>query len=989
LRAHEFWQRNGFEADLVILNEYPGGYIQPVQDELERLVAVSHAHQMLNKPGGVFVKRADIIPEADRILLNSVARVVLVGSRGTLDAQLDREVPEPALPPLRLSAARPGVSIVSDLPSRSTNSPGSKRNSQPQVQIPNSKFQSLPLSEAKGPKSASLVPESSFSPDGREYIITLGPDEWTPLPWSNVIANERFGCLVTESGMAATWSENSRENRLTPWSNDPVSDPSSEVIYIRDEESGVIMSPTPLPVRDNEPYTVRHGQGYTIYSHSNNDLEQTLRVSVPSDDPVKLCKLTLRNASTKPRKLTLTYYAELVMGVNREATSRYIITDADKEAGAVFAHNPYNNEFAERVAFATISAETFAFTTDRAEFLGRNGSTQAPLALKRRGLSGRVGAGLDPCLALQCAIELQPGEERSVTFTLGEGDDADHGRELAAKYRDGQQADKEYESTLAMWDRLLSAVEIETPDNAMNMLMNRWLLYQSISCRIWGRTAFYQSGGAYGFRDQLQDVMALVYSVPEMAREQILRCAARQFKEGDVQHWWHPPTGRGVRTRFSDDLLWLPFVTSYYVEATGDTQILEEKLPFLQAPLLNPDQEDMYGTPAISEEVGTLYEHCLRAIERGTTAGAHGLPLMGAGDWNDGMDRVGIEGKGESVWVGWFLYATLKTFARLCETRGDKGRVAEFQAEMKRLKETLESQAWDGEWYLRAFYDSGEPLGSAESVECQIDSIAQSWGVISGAADKARAEKAMQAVDERLVQEREKMVLLFTPPFDKTPQDPGYIKGYLPGVRENGGQYTHAAIWTAIAHALMGDGDGAYRLFGMLNPINHTGTPEETARYMAEPYVIAADVYSHPQHMGRGGWTWYSGSASWFYRLGVEYILGLKLRGDHFVVEPSIPSHWPGYGMTVRHGGHSYHIRVEMKDGLNTGSLNSHQHPEGTRKMDLCQVESVELDGTLLHDRKVPLSRNASSDDGQHEVRVTLAPIRESPAPTARGNFLA
>jgi cyclic beta-1,2-glucan synthetase len=675
------------------------------------------------------------------------------------------------------------------------------------------------------------------------------------------------------------------------------------------------------------------------------------------------------------------------MGVARESTSRFIITSADKDLGAVLAHNPYNNEFAERVAFATTSAGTFTFTTDRAEFLGRNGSMQAPIAFKRRGLSGRVGAGLDPCIALQCAVELQPGEERSVTFALGEGENADRARELAAKYRDGQQADKEYEGTLAMWDRLLSAVQIETPDSGMNMLMNRWLLYQSVSCRIWGRTAFYQSGGAYGFRDQLQDVMALVYAAPEMAREQILRCAARQFKEGDVQHWWHPPTGRGVRTRFSDDLLWLPFVTAYYVEATGDTKVLEEEVPFLQAPLLNPDQEDMYGTPAISEEVGTLYEHCLRAIKRGTTAGAHGLPLMGAGDWNDGMNRVGVEGKGESVWVGWFLYATLGSFARLCETRGgDEGageeQAADFKAEMKKLKEALESQAWDGEWYLRAFYDSGEPLGSAVSMECQIDSIAQSWGVISGAADETRAARAMQSVEERLVKERggepgepkggAGEILLFIPPFDKTHQDPGYIKGYLPGVRENGGQYTHAAIWTALARVLMGDGDGAYRLFRLLNPIEHTRTADEIARYMAEPYVIAADVYSHPQHIGRGGWTWYTGSASWFYRLGVEYILGLKLRGDHFTVEPCIPSHWPGYSMTFRHGTDIYHIKVEKKH-----ELNMHQS--------IFQVGSVELDGTLLNDRKVPLSSDTSSVDGQqHEVCVMLEPIRKSLAPTAR-----
>ncbi|MEO8285519.1 MAG: glucoamylase family protein [Chloroflexota bacterium] len=929
LGAHEFWQRNGFQADLVILNEYPGGYVQPVQDTLEQLVATSHAHQMLNKPGGVFVKRADVMPAADLILLNTVARAVLVGNRGTLDAQLDREVPDaPARQPRRSPQSAPAQ-------------PGSKGATRTV----------LPAREEAGEDHNTL---GEFTPDGREYVITLKSGQWTPLPWSNVLTNYHFGCLLTESGLASTWSENSRENRLSPWSNDPVSDPPSEAIYVREEESGSVMSPTLLPLgatgSDAEPYIIRHGQGYTVYQHNSNGIEQTLRVSVPSDDPVKVCKLTLRNSSPNARKLSATYYAELVLGVSRETVARYIITEANRERGAILARNPYNPEFAERVAFAATSAGTFTFTADRAEFLGRNGSMQAPAALKRRDLSGRVGAGLDPCVALQCAIELQPGEERTVVFTLGEGDNLDHARYLAGKYRSLEQVELEYAGTLRMWDWLLSAVVVETPDVGMNMLLNRWALYQSISCRLWGRTAFYQSGGAYGFRDQLQDVMALMYAAPNLAREQIVRCEERQFVEGDVQHWWHPPTGRGVRTRFSDDLLWLPFVTAHYIAATGDFGVLDEERPFLQAPLLAPDQEDMYSTPTVSEEVGSLYEHCLRAIKRGVTAGAHGLPLMGSGDWNDGMNRVGIEGKGESVWLGWFLYAVLDKFAPLCEQRGDSEHAAEFRAEMERLKTALHDEAWDGEWYLRAFYDNGTPLGSAQSEECQIDAIAQSWGVISGAADKERAVQAMRSLEERLVKEQEKLILLLTPPFDRTPEDPGYIKGYLPGVRENGGQYTHAAIWVAIAHVLLGDAEGAYRLFGMLNPVSHALTAEGAERYKAEPYVIAADIYSHPQHTGRGGWTWYTGSASWFYRLGVEYMLGLKLRGDHFTLEPCIPAEWPGFSMTLRYKDSHYHISVE------SGS--------GTAR----DVTTVELDGSPLPDCRVPLV----DDRNRHEVRVLL-----------------
>ncbi|MFL5733805.1 MAG: GH36-type glycosyl hydrolase domain-containing protein, partial [Chloroflexia bacterium] len=834
------------------------------------------------------------------------------------------------------------------------------------------------------PSSATAPGAGAHTPDPRppanhgfrvgsnEYEIVLGDGEVTPLPWSNVIANPRFGCLVTESGLGSTWSENSRENRLTPWSNDPVADPPSEALYIRDEETGAFWTPTPLPVRGNERYRVRHGQGYTFYEYEGHGVAHTLRVSVAPEEPVKLLKLTLKNTGAAPRRLSATYYAEWVLGVTREGHAPYVITEADLEHGAILARNPYNFEFAERVAFAATDASKYAFTADRTEFLGRNGSPQKPRAMLRRTLSGRNGAGFDPCAALQVPVDLKPGEERSLLFLLGEGDTREGARQLSGKYRELPAAEEAHEAAVAMWDRLLSAVQVDTPDGTMDVMLNRWLLYQSLTCRIWGRTAFYQSGGAYGFRDQLQDVMAWVHAAPELAREQILRCAERQFKEGDVQHWWHTPTGRGVRTRFSDDLLWLPFVTAYYVQVTGDTGVLDEERPFLEAPLLQPGQEDLYLTPTFSDETGTLYEHCLRAIERGSTEGPHGLPLMGAGDWNDGMNRVGIEGRGESVWVGWFLYATLASFLPLCEQREDKEQVkAQVKAlrdRMKRLKQALEAHAWDGDWYRRAYYDSGPPLGSRESDECKIDSIAQSWAVISGAARPARAERAMQSVGERLAREDEGLLLLFTPPFDNTPLDPGYIKGYLPGIRENGGQYTHAAIWTVIAHALMGHGDEAYRLFSMLNPISHVQTPEDLARYKAEPYVVAADIYSHPQHIGRGGWTWYTGSASWLYRAGVEYILGLKRRGKYLTVEPCIPSHWPGYRITYRFGTSTYNIQVERS---------------GTPAR---EPGAVELDG-----QPVPRGRIRLTGDGKaHEVRVVLAgsdpkgedsSLKESPQP--------
>jgi cyclic beta-1,2-glucan synthetase len=966
LRAHQYWQSRGFQADLVVLNEYPGGYVQPVQEELEKLVSASHAHQLLNKPGGVYVKRADIMPDADRILLNTVARVVLIGSRGTLAAQLD----------------------IDSGPGDGRRTTGDER-SRPALRYPY--YNGRPSVDNRWPLMLGNG-LGGFSPDGREYVITLQPGRSTPLPWSNTIANPHFGCMVSESSLGSTWSENSRENRLSPWSNDPVSDPPSEVIYIRDEENGEFWTSTPLPVREDDPYTIRHGQGYTIYEHESHGIAQSLRVSVASEDPVKICTLSMRNKSPQTRKFTVTYYVEWVLGVSRGASGRYVITEADSDAATILARNPYNNEFAGRVAFASAGAEAgkVTMTASRAEFIGRNGSLSEPAFLRARtegrGLRAErtslgaspastqssvpslphssFGAGLDPCAVLKCAVLLEPGQEKSVHFVLGEGAGTEEARRLAERYRDPQQAEEAHRGALAMWDRLLTTVEVHTPDPAMDLMLNRWLLYQSVSCRFWARSAFYQGGGAYGFRDQLQDVMALVYAAPELAREHILRSAARQFLEGDVQHWWHPPTGRGVRTRFSDDLLWLPYVTAHYVAATGDTAILDESLHFLQAPILEPGQEDMYGTPVVTEEQAPLYEHCLRAIARGTTAGAHGLPLMGAGDWNDGMNRVGIEGKGESVWVGWFLYATLKAFLPVCNLRKDKQQYAGFRAEMNRLKKALEGAAWDGKWYLRAFYDDGTPMGSHSAEECRIDSIAQSWAVISGAGGEVRSRQAMASVQEYLVRPEDDMILLFTPPFDKTPHDPGYVKGYLPGVRENGGQYTHAAIWTALANVLLGNADDAYRLFNMLNPINHARTPAEVARYMVEPYVVAADIYSHPQHTGRGGWTWYTGSASWLYRLGVEYMLGVKLHGNYLTIQPCIPSHWPGYSITYRRGSSTYHITVE-----NSAAGTEHRVSNGAGERDArVSVLGTYLDGVAVSDAKIPLR-----DDGrQHEVRVVL-----------------
>lgn len=929
LRGHEYLRLKGLAIDLVILNDHPPSYAQELQEEILALVRASGSAALQDKPGGVYLRRTEHLPEADRILLHAVARVVIVPERGELSEQLVRRMPEDPLPPV----------FTPRTPSRAY--------PEPTVATPDlSFFNGL----------------GGFSHGGREYVTILRDAQWTPAPWTNVIANEHdFGFQVTETGGGYTWSVNSRENRLTPWSNDAVSDPVGEAIYLRDEESGAVWTTTPLPVREDEPYVIRHGQGYTVFEHTSHGISQELLMFVPLDAPVKISVLRLRNRTDRRRRLSITSYNELVLGVERGASAPYIISEIDEETGAIFARNPYNNEFAHRIAFADMSAVKSSVTCDRKEFLGRNREAARPAALRRAHLSGRAGAGLDPCAALQTTLELAPGEARELVFLLGEGETVEEAREVMARYRQPPAASEAFELVLSHWDKILDTVEVHTPDAAMDTILNRWLPYQALACRVLARSAFYQSGGAYGFRDQLQDVMALVYARPDIARAQLLRAARHQFKEGDVQHWWHPPTDRGVRTRFSDDLLWLPYVVSFYINTTHDRAVLDEVLPFLEAPLLATGEDESYMQPTVSNERATLYEHCVRTLDRSLALGEHGLPLMGSGDWNDGMNRVGNQGKGESIWVGWFLHNTLEWFTPFSEARKDATRAATYREHVTKLKRALEAEAWDGDWYRRAYFDDGTPLGSVQNEECRIDSIAQSWGVISGAADHHRAARAMAAVEEYLIRRGDGLVILFTPPFDHSALDPGYIKGYVPGVRENGGQYTHAAIWTLIAYASLGDGDRAGELFALLNPINHASTRAGLHKYKVEPYVAAGDVYAVPPHTGRGGWTWYTGSASWMYRAGLESILGFQLRGDRLTLDPCIPRSWPEYEINYRYGSARYQIKVENPFGVSRG------------------IASVEVDGVLQPSDDIPLL-----DDGaRHAVRVVLG-VREHGADERR-----
>jgi cyclic beta-1,2-glucan synthetase len=920
LQAHAYWRMHGLVADLVILNEEAVGYAQPLREELERLIQSHSANTGVDRPGGVYLRSADLIPVEDLTLLRAVASVSLVATRGALPQQLGAalEAPDVPWPLARRRDAR-----------------------DPSAALP---FMELPFFNSLG----------GFTPDGREYAIYLGPGMHAPAPWVNVIANPGFGALVSETGAGFAWQGNSQRNRLTQWSNDPVMDPPSEAIYIRDEETGAFWTPTASPVREETAYRARHGAGYTVFEHNSHGIEQELTVFVPVDDqggePIKLQRLILRNDSARPRKLSLTYYVEWTLGESRESTQMHVVTTWDDDIQAMLARNGYHPDDGSRVAFAALSAPVSSYTGDRALFLGRNRSMSDPAAMGRTRLSRRTGAALDPCAALQITLNMAPGERTEIACMLGQAQSVEKVHALVLAYRNSLTLEAALRKTQAWWADRLDTIQVHTPELATDLLINRWLLYQCLSCRIWGRSAFYQSGGAFGFRDQLQDVMALLYACPELAREHVLLAASRQFKEGDVQHWWHPPGGAGIRSRISDDLLWLPFVVAQYIRVTADVDILREAVPFLDAPTLNDDQQECFQSPAVTSERATLFEHCRRALAHAQRFGAHGLPLMGTGDWNDGMNLVGARGKGESVWLAWFMIDVLKGMAEMSDLLDQPELTQAYRQDRKELIGSVERFAWDGEWYLRATFDDGTPLGASTNMEAKIDSLPQSWAWLSGAADPNRADKALDSAWSHLVHEDDGLVLLFEPPFDKSEPSPGYIMGYPPGVRENGGQYTHAAIWLAMAMARRGDGTRTAKILRMLNPVERARGPESVWRYGIEPYVVAADVYRLPGRIGQGGWSWYTGSAAWMYRAWVEEVLGLHVRGETMRLAPVIPGWWDGFQMSYRHGEAIYEIQVENPDHCEHG------------------VAWVEMDGQRVPDGAISLAR----DLVKHRVLVRM-----------------
>ena len=898
LKAHTYWLAHGVIADLVIVDD--GDAAQA--DLHERLAAlVAQAGVRADKTGQVFLLKGESVPDADRVLLRTVARIVFSDRDGTLVEQLATRLPASAStsPFVKIGDTRIAPTRDDVVPSARTRAP-------------------LQFDNGLG----------GFSDDGREYVITLSPGAMTPMPWLNVLANPAFGTIVSESGSASTWSENAQLFRLTPWSNDPVSDTSTEAIYLRDEDSSRFWSPTLLPRAGTAPYVTRHGFGYSVFEHVEDGIESELTMHVAIDAPVKFLALELRNRSGRARRLSATGYVDWVLGGQAETSRLHVSTSVDEASGALLAVNPYNTDFAGRTAFfdvdvpAAADAAATSFTGDRAGFLGAFGSAGHPAAMTQPRLDGVVGAALDPCAAIRVPFDLAAGASRRIVFRLGAGTTADEARALVARWRGDQAAADSLEAVRQHWQRTLGVLQVSTPDKALNLLANGWLVYQVLACRVWARTAFYQASGAFGFRDQLQDVMALVHAVPAQVRAHLLLAASRQFPEGDVQHWWHPPSGRGVRTRVSDDYLWLPLATCRYVQATGDTGVLDEPVRFLEGRLLKDGEESNYDLAAASAESGTLYEHCRRAILNGLKFGAHGLPLMGAGDWNDGMNRVGAQGRGESVWLAFFLSFVMTRFVDVAASRGDQAFADRCESEAARLGDAIHANAWDGEWYRRGWFDDGSPLGTSANAECRIDSIAQSWSVLSGVGDATRSRAAMDALDDQLVSREDKLIKLLAPPFDHSDPSPGYIQGYVQGVRENGGQYTHAAVWAAMAFAAQGDAKRAWDLFDILNPIRHAQTPHDVATYKTEPYVVASDVYSTTGHVGRGGWTWYTGAAGWLYRCVTESLLGLNIEDDALTVQPCVPAGWDAFDAVYLHRGTRYEIHVARvaPDGARVGT---------------------------------------------------------------------
>lgn len=890
IRLHRWWQRCGLNVDLVFLQESAASYQEPIREQLFASLREANIVEGLGGNGGIHLLNAQQLGVPERRTLEATARCTMAANSQSLVslAQLaQKPTPLPRFQPLTPPMATP--------------------------------FTLAPVARPEHLLFDNTL--GGFVSDSGDYVIHLEAGQVTPDPWCNVLANDTFGTIVSEAGLGFTWSINSGEHRLTPWSNDPVRDPQTEALYIRDEETAAIWSPTPLPAGNQQPCQIHHQAGATTWLRHAEGLKQELTVFVPPEAPVKLALLTLTNPSDRERRLTVTYYAEWLLGALASTAQPHVVCGFDATSQALIARNDWGAEFAGRTAFLAASRPPHSLTCDRASFLGRQQDLSQPAGLLAWSLDGVLDKVTEPAAAFQVHIDLAAGATEEVAFVLGEGEDLAHVRELAAHWTQLASVKQGGADNHHQWQERLSTIQVTTPDPAFDLMVNRWLLNQNIASRILARAGFQQAGGAFGFRDQLQDMMALLFSDPKRVRAHILTCAARQFEEGDVLHWWHPPLGRGVKTHFSDDLLWLVYATGRYVKATGDVSILTEPVPFLSAPPLKVDEPDRYSLFEGGDETDTLFEHCRRALNHGVTKGAHGLPLMGSGDWNDGMDRVGSKGRGESVWLAWFAADCADRFAELALLMVRPDLDDYWRQRAHQLRQAADNSAWDGNWYLRAFADDGLPWGASSDGACQIDSISQSWSVLANGLSPKRSQRAMASATERLLNRDARLIRLLTPPFGKGSRDPGYIAAYPPGVRENGGQYTHAAAWLGLAHAQLGHADLAYEIFDLINPIGRTYRQTDAEHYRGEPYVLAADIRGVEPHVGEAGWSWYTGAAGWTWQLAVEGILGITLEQGEVCIAPRLPAHWEHAHVRIKGPKGSLSIRVSNPQRLAKGEV--------------------------------------------------------------------
>jgi cyclic beta-1,2-glucan synthetase len=877
LRAQPWWGFGGVACDLVVLNSEPHSYLVPLQREIEALRArVAQQTQNSfprNDAAGFFLLRDQDIAPSEKAALSSLARVVFTADGRALE--------------LQVAALREAVN-------------GPNEDEAP------SRVALSVLPHAAQVADAVIAPQGGFDAESGEFRFEVDLNRRTPKPWVNVIGNASFGFQVSESGTGFTWASNSRMHQVTPWSNDPVQDPAFEHYLLQDLDTRELLPLTPAGRGGSAArHRVRHGQGYTVFEclHRGMVLETTFFAD--RDERMKLVHVKVRNEGVGARRLRALAMVEWQLGAAR-GERRTVHSWKPDDLPAVFGQQRESSAgFGGNTAFLMLDGVQGVtdWTCDRSEFFAGRGVVELPDDLFQR-----AGSGLDACAAVAGEFTLGAGESASFTFMLGHADDGEAAMQLARRW---QQHDvpEALAQARGFWDELLGRLQVRTPDPLFDALVNRWLMYQTLVCRLWSKAGFYQAGGAFGFRDQLQDAMAFALTDPARLREQILVNAARQFPEGDVQHWWHMPGGAGVRTHFSDDLLWLPYAASHYVEVTADRSVLDEIVSFIDGPAIPAGAEDAYYAPQISGQTASVYEHGARAIDHSLATGVHGLPLMGTGDWNDGMNRVGHEGRGESVWLAWFLCSVVERYAPFAQARGEHERAKRWSAAREGWIAALHGAGWDGAWFRRAFFDNGAPLGSSINEECRIDLIAQAWSVLSGASDEAHIKPALASMKQQLHDEAAGLLRLLHPPLARSPNNPGYIQAYPPGVRENGGQYSHAAVWALMAQALDGDHEAAWQSFEGLSPAHRARHAERGPVYELEPYVMAGDVYGAAPYVGRGGWSWYTGSAAWLHRAAVETLLGLTVHGDQLRLTPRVPAHWPGFEITLRLAGREFTLQ--------------------------------------------------------------------------------